>query len=100
MGGFRFETGNGAESQVVELQSDFEPTWGIVFSTTKPPSIVDVSNSANYNYFGVFTKYQTMPGISIDGKNLTVSIDPEGYLNTEFASYNVLGDLYYVICFR
>lgn len=92
--------GDGAESQVVELQLDFEPTWGIVFSTSKPPSLVDIGNSANYNYFGVFTRYRAMPGISINGKNLTVSIDPDGYLNTEFASYNVLGDLYYVICFR
>ncbi|MBQ9517429.1 MAG: hypothetical protein IJR60_05075 [Eubacterium sp.] len=93
-------TGNGSSSRQITITNDFEPKWGIVFKVSYTPSIMDIDNRTEYNYFGVFTNVGSNIGLSLSGKKLTVQQSATSVLGNEIRSYNENGSAYVIIAFR
>lgn len=97
---FRY-SGNGQNPREIISDCEFEPTWGIVFALSYTPSVVDFNSKSNYNYFGIFSKWGSTPGVSIvNGKNLRVLQATVAVQDTEYRNYNENGVMYLVIMFR
>ena len=93
-------TGNGSSSRSITITNAFEPTWGIIFKAGSTPSVIDMSNQTEYNYFGIFTKNSSNAGLSLSGNSLTVQQSAVAILGNELKSYNENGSAYIVIAFR
>lgn len=94
-------TGNGASSRIIDSGCEFQPTWGLVFANSYMPSVVDVSNNANYNYFGLFGKGGSTSGVTLsNGNKLSVVQSSAPIQNTEYRNYNQNGVVYTVVMFR
>ena len=92
--------GNGAVSRDITITEDFEPSWGMIFRINCTPSIVDINNNTDYNYFGIFTKNGSTSGLSLSGGTLTVSQASIPVFGSELKSYNENGAAYMVLAFR
>lgn len=92
--------GNGAASRTITLNCGFEPLWGIVFASSVTPSVVDIQNGANYNYFGIASTSGSSAGLGITGNQLKLTQSPVPVAGTEFRSYNENGVTYVTILFR
>ena len=92
--------GNGNVSRDITITEDFEPSWGMIFRISYTPSIVDIDNNTDYNYFGVFTKNGSCAGLSLSGNTLTVSQASIPVFGSELKSYNENGAAYMVLAFR
>ena len=92
-------TGNGATSRNIKV-ANFEPSWGIVFRISYTPSVVDIDNRTDYNFFGIFTNNGSNAGLSLSGKNLTVQQSSVSVFGSELKSYNENGASYMVMAFR
>ncbi|MBR0412091.1 MAG: hypothetical protein IJI47_00795 [Eubacterium sp.] len=93
-------TGNGSSSREITITNDFSPKWGMVFKVSYTPSIMDIDNRTEYNYFGVFTPSGSNIGLSLSGKKLTVQQSATSVLGNEIRSYNENGSSYIIIAFR
>ena len=93
-------TGNGSTSRSIKITNDFEPKWGMIFKISYTPSVVDIDNRTEYNYFGIFTKNGSTAGLSLSGKNLTVQQSSVAVFGSELKDYNENGSAYMVIAFR
>ena len=93
-------TGNGNTSRSIKVTNDFEPSWGMIFKISYTPSVVDIDNRTEYNYFGVFTTNGANAGLSLSGKYLTVQQSSVAVFGSELKSYNENGSAYMVIAFR
>lgn len=93
--------GDDESTKTIETGCPFDPTWGIIMATTLPPSVVDIANNSNYNYFGIFTDTGSNSGLSIvDGNNLRVYQSSSPVQRHEYRNYNQDGIVYNVIMFR
>lgn len=92
--------GNGANSRTITLECTFEPRVLIVFANSYPPSIVNIENDANYNYFGIASIQGSNPGLSIFKKHLVLMQSATPFASTEYRSYNEEGVTYVVIAIR
>lgn len=93
-------TGNGSSSRTVSIGSSFTPTWGIVFRTSSPPSVIDIQNEANYNYFALFSNLGSESGVTLSGKNLSVMQSSTAVIGNEYRNFNENGKTYVIIAFR
>lgn len=94
-------TGDGASQKTISSNCPFIPTWGIVFANSYTPSVVDFTNSGNYNYFAVFSNTGSNTGVSIaNGADLKVIQSSTAVQKTEYRNYNQNGVIYTVIMFR
>lgn len=93
-------TGNGNVSREITITDSFNPKWGFIFRVGYTPSIIDIENETNYNYFSVFTANGSMAGLSLSGKTLTVEQASIPVFGSELKSFNELGSAYMIIAFR
>lgn len=94
-------TGDGKSPREVVSNCPFKPTWGIVFANSYTPSVCDISNNSNYNYFGIFSNTGNMAGLSIiNGRNIQVYQSSTAVQKTEYRNYNQSGVIYSVFMFR
>ncbi len=92
--------GSGSSSRTLALNCDFTPTWGIVFAVNYTPSVTDISNKANYNYFAVFTSSGSNTGVTLSGKSLKLVQSSTAVLGSEYRNFNQNGVTYLCIMFR
>lgn len=93
--------GNGSSTRTVTSDCPFIPSWGIIFASSMMPSVIDIANDSNYNYFGIFSNIGNTAGVSIaGGNNLKVYQSATAIMNTEYRNYNQNGIVYCVIMFR
>lgn len=92
--------GDGKTNQAVALNVGFNPSFCIVMSANITPSVVDIANSVDYNYFGIATIGGSMAGLQINGSTLTVTSSAIAIAKYEMRSYNEIGRNYLVIAFR
>lgn len=92
--------GDGKSTRSMDLDIPFRPKWGIIFSANMPPSVVDVENQANYNYFTVFSTIGSSIGAQIENKTLTVMQSSTAVMKTEYRNFNEMGTIYIAILFR
>lgn len=93
--------GDGTSPKTIATNCPFAPTWGIIFASTYPPSVVDIANDSNYNYFGIFTNQGSTSGVSIvSGNSIKVYQSSTAVQKTEYRNYNQNGVNYIVIMFR
>lgn len=92
--------GNGSSSRTLALNCDFTPVWGIVFAVNYTPSVTDISNEANYNYFAVFTASGSNTGVTLSGKSLKLVQSSTAVLGNEYRNFNQNGVTYLCIMFR
>lgn len=92
--------GDGKTSKIVNLNFDFEPRICFVFATNATPSVIDILNNVDYNYFGIATNRGSMYGLNLDETTLVVQQSGALYANNEMRSYNELGKTYIVVAFR
>lgn len=94
-------TGDGASPKTISSGCPFSVKWGFVFANAYPPSVCDISNNSNYNYFGIFTNLGSNAGLSIvNGCDLKVYQSSTAVQKTEYRNYNQIGVVYTVIMFR
>lgn len=93
--------GDGSSPRTVVTRCPFDASWGVVYASSYPPSVVDVPNDSNYNYFGIFNDQGNMAGVSLlADNNIKVYQSSTAVQKTEYRNYNQNGVLYQVIMFR
>lgn len=92
--------GNGSSSRVINLTSDFTPSWGIVFAAGKLTDVTDFNNKSDYNYFGMVAQKGSMNGLTLSAKKLTVTQSATAVFDSEYKNFNENGVTYICIMFR
>lgn len=92
--------GDGKSSRTLTAQCSFTPSWGIIFSASYPGSVSDFANKVHYNYFGIFSKRGSMPGLSLTNYTLNITQSLSISSGSQMRSYNENGISYVVIFFR
>lgn len=99
---YRFSyVGDGTSPKTIETDCPFNPTWGMVFANSYPPSVMDAENNSNYNYFAVFTTSGNTSGVSItNGNAIKVYQSSTAVQRTEYRNFNQSSVVYTCILFR
>lgn len=92
--------GTGSATQVVKLNSTFNPRVCIVFAHNTMLGVTDFDNHSHYNYFGFATTYGSVLGMSLSGKSLTVTQSNVAFNNSEYKFFNDKNVMYTVIAIR
>lgn len=92
--------GDGSSSRVIALQTDYNPSWGLIFAIGKPLQICDFDNKASYSYGGFFSNRGCSMGISLSAKNLGLTQSSSAMYDYEYRSLNEKGVTYIVVAFR
>jgi hypothetical protein len=92
--------GDGTSSRVINLGTDFTPTWGFVFAIGKPTRVVDYENRASYNYSGLFSARGANMGLSLNDKKLSITQSSTPQYSYEYKSFNEKGVTYVTVVFR
>lgn len=92
--------GNSQPSRTIETGCPFNPTFGIVFTASTPPSITRFDTQSNYNYFAFLSVRGGSTGASLSGSNIKVIQSPTAETYNEFASLNSTGKTYCYMLFR
>lgn len=92
--------GDGTANRSIVLNCSFSPSWGIIFAASKTPSVVNIENDANFNYFGIFSNRGSNSGLSISGKQFNIVQAASPVFSTEYRNYNEAGVSYVAIFFR
>lgn len=99
---FRFSwIGDGTNTKTYDTKCPFDPSFGFVFASGYTPSVVDVKNNSNYNYFSIFTSSGNTPGcMLVNGNQIKVWQSSTAIQETEYRNFNQNGVLYIAFLFR
>ncbi len=94
--------GDGATSRTLTFDDmPFKPKWCIVFAASVFSSVIDFTNKASYNYFGIATSSGSTVGLTItSAKKLKVVQSSTAVSSTGFRNFNENGITYIAIFFR
>ena len=95
-----FYYGDGALQKTINTNCPFEPNFGIIFAGGMPPSVTDFSGKTKYNYFGFLSKRASTSGLTLSGKQITISTSGGAVVNGEYISLNNMGSTYCYLLFR
>lgn len=95
-----FYYGNNALERTIETNCPFDPVFGIIFAGGMPTSVVDFNNKVKYNYMGLLSKRSSTSGLTLTGRNITISTDNFAVINNEHIYLNNTGLTYCYVLFR
>lgn len=92
--------GNGKSNRLVDTGCPFNARVALAFAVDYPPSVCDVPNESDYNYFGVATSYGGTSGIALDGRDIRVTSSTSLVQGTEYRNLNDNSVVYVAVLFR